>query len=124
MHAAGAPSGCNLPVVPSRKVTTVSSVSPASVSYVVEAGRCLLAQPAPCNPANDLCGGGASCAADHCSPGSCDVNNQVCVNDPGTACSVDSDCNRCAPYGGSCGRTNKPGRAQNHPPKILISFAT
>ncbi len=87
-----------------------------SVSYVVEAGRCLLDQPTPCNPANDLCGGGASCAADQCSLGTCDQNNQVCLNEPGTACTNDSDCNRCVQYGGSCGSDADCGRCVVHQP--------
>ncbi len=58
-----------------------------SVTYVVRSGRCLLDQPTPCDPNNDVCGAGAACSADQCVGSTCTAF--------GSTCSVDGDCPRC-----------------------------
>lgn len=69
-----------------------------SVSYVVQSGHCLLDQPKPCNPANDLCGAGAECNADKCSLYSCATFGGFCI--------TDADCARCVVHQpGSCTTT-------------------
>ncbi|HVM97882.1 MAG TPA: hypothetical protein VMT89_15920, partial [Candidatus Acidoferrales bacterium] len=70
-----------------------------SVSYVVQAGRCVLDQPVPCDPGNDLCGAGATCSADKCS-------NYTCAAFGGP-CGSDADCARCIVHQpGSCTTNN------------------
>lgn len=86
----------------------------ASLAYVVEAGRCVLSDPSPCNPASDNCGPGAFCVADRCgntnacnasgNDFSCTESDTGCFNSDdcpqfcvahGDACSDDGDCGRC-----------------------------
>ena len=93
----------------------------ASVAYVVQAGRCLLDQPTSCTPGDDSCGAGAACSADTCVTGLCDLNSSTCFNEPGTTCSVDSDCNRCAGLGGACALDADCARCVVHQPGTCAS---
>ncbi len=97
------------------------AVHDSSISYVVQAGRCILDAPSPCDPNNDLCGGGAACSADKCALGTCDQNSLKCVNEPATTCAIDTDCNRCTVVGGACASDANCARCVVHQPGSCAS---
>jgi len=92
-----------------------------SNSYVVQSGRCLLDQPAPCDSMTNLCAAGTTCSDDTCSFGTCDVAAHTCRNNSSVACTADTQCNLCAASGAACSADADCARCVLHQPGSCTS---